>query len=244
MPAQPPALGQLCTAKMHNEILAVYNIRNPESNTYRGPLYQRNNFYFISFANAIGQGIAAGTPFINFTTIDTGVKGIPLITGTGVGVGIFFDAKFFEQTAYTNVRNAVIANFGKSLHDPYPPRIENVGMYLKAVCKAVGESIEEHYKTAWTLNSTHPIIYTGTGKINNGMFSGIEQDLVISQIMSRSTMMRGRFWPIMVQEIAKAYKLTIETRSYSQVTITGVCIPSTSQVCMISSGGSGTGIAT
>jgi hypothetical protein len=244
MPAQPAVLAELCKTKMHNEILAVYQQRHPDTDKYHGPLNQRNPMYFIQFANAIGQGIAQGTPLVNFTTLDVGVMGTPPVPGTGAGVGIVFDAAFFEQTAYTHIRNAMLATFSKCAHDPYPPRLENSGMYLKAMCKAVGESIAEHYKTAWILTSAHPLIYVGTGKINNGMFSGIQQDLVYQSILSLGFLMRGQAWPIICQEIAKAYKLTIETKSTGQVTIVGVCIPSIYQLCMINSTGAGTGTAT
>lgn len=244
MPAQPSVLAQLCTSKIHNEILGVYNQRHSNNTTYNGPLGQKNPMYFRQFANAIGQGIANGTPLVNFTTADIGVSGIPPVPGVGTGIGIMFDAVFFEVTAYTYIRNAMIANFGKTYHDVYPPRLENSGMYLKALCKAVGESIAEHYKTAWILNSAHPLIYIGTGKINNGMFFGIQEDLVYQSIFSMGFFLKGRAWPIICREIAKAYKLTIETRSTGQVTIVGVCVPSVSQICLINSTGAGTGVAT
>lgn len=244
MPAIPTVLGQLCTAKMHNEILRMYRVKNPEDDTYQGPLYQKDNSFFKAFAEAVGQGIALGTPTINFKTIDGGLMGAPPLPASGIGKGIIFDAKFFEKTAYTYIREAIISNLGKTMHDPYPASEENSGAFLQGVCKAIGEAIHEHYKKVWILNSNHTTIYLGKGEIKRRMFSGIQEDLVTAQILAKSPMMTGSFWPIMVKQIAKAYKLTIETKSYGEVAIIGVCIPSPAQICGLPGIGIGSGTAT
>jgi hypothetical protein len=237
--------------KAHTEIKAAYDrwyLANnyPANFEYRGPLFQKHTYYYIQFTQAIGKGIAQATPNINFTTVDTGVMGIPVIAGVGTGVGVDFDADFMERTMYTFIRQRVKDFFRleKYAHDPYPPKPDNVGVYLQAICKATAQSIKEHYATCWTLASAHPTIYAGTGKINYGLFYGIQQSAVTEAIYSSASIFRGKFWHPMAEEIAKAYKLTIETRSKSTVVITGTCVPSISQVCNIVSGGTGTGTAT
>ena len=207
------------------------------------PLGQNNPSYYIEFATAIGTGIVSGAPIISFTTTDTGGQGIPPIPGVGAGVGIVTDPTFFIQDLYTRVRGYIIQDFEKTLHDPYPPSSGNSGEYLLALCKGINDSFLSYYPTAWTLISAHPLIYLGTGLITNGQFSGLTATAIQAAIVSGAPNFVGKFWPRLAQAIAESYVALIEQHSTGTVTITGVCVPSDSQVCGIGVG-VGTGTAT
>ncbi len=207
------------------------------------PLAQRNPSYFIEMCKAISYGIAEGTPLINFTTSDTGLKGIPPVPGSGTGMGVMVKAQPMSEFIYTFARDSVIAEFGRTEIDVWPPRPKNYGQFLKCITDGVAESVQEHYATAWTFTSVHPAIYTGDGAINDGMFSGISAELVKSLIISYSPSLRGRWWPKMAQAIADGYVKGIHTKSTGSVVIEGSCIPDAMQVCAIPGTGSGTGVA-
>ena len=166
------------------------------------PLNQRNPSYYIEFANAIGMGIISGASTIDFTTTDTGNKGDPLVPGTGAGVGIITDPTFFVEDLYTRVRNYVIQDFGRTLHEPYPPSRGNSGEYLLALCEGINDAILSYYPTSWTLMSAHPEIYMGTGIVNNGQFSGLSASAIQAAIISGAPNFIGRFWPRLAQAIS------------------------------------------
>ena len=208
------------------------------------PLNQKNPSYYETFCTAIGEGIVAGGPVIDFTTNDTGNEGSPLVTGTGAGIGIVTDPIFFIQDLYTRIRNYVIAQYGKTLHEPYPPSAGNSGQYLLALCEGINDSFLSYYPTAWTLVSTHPQIYMGTGLITDGQFTGLIPTVIQASIISFAPNFVGSFWPTLAQAVSESYAVLIEQHSTGQVTITGTCTPSLSQVCGISGTGNGAGTAT
>lgn len=208
------------------------------------PLLQKNPSYFIEFCHAIGIGIIQGGPVIDFHTTDTGNGGEPLVVGTGAGIGIVIDYSFFVQDLYTRIRNYVIQDFGRTLHDPYVPRPGNSGQYLLALCEGIADALSSYYPTAWTLVSTHPQIYMGTGIINDGQFFGLSAPAIQADILAAAPRFIGRFWPRLAQAISESYVLLIEQHSTGMVTITGTCNASIDQICNISSTGIGTGTAT
>jgi hypothetical protein len=207
------------------------------------PLSQSNPSYFIELCNSIGQGIISGGPSINFTTNDTGLQGSPLVQGTGTGIGIIVDASFIKPNLYTRIRNYVIADFGRTQHSVFPPPVGNSGQYLEALCNGIADSIASYYTTAWSLNSTHPQIYSGTGLIVDGNFSGIFATTIQGSIQSFATNLVGPFWPRLAQAISEIYVEAIENHSTGTVTITGSCNPSITQICGINATGNGTGVA-
>jgi len=235
-----PASGSTLAASVQSNV-------NSRIATIRGyaPLTQKNPKYFIEFCQAIGSGIVLGGPTISFTTNDMGQAGAPLVAGVGMGMGIITDSSFFVQDLYTRIRGYVIADFGRTLHDPYPPRPGNSGEYLLALCQGIADAFASYYPTAWTLVSANPQIYMGTGLINNGQFSGLSASAIASAIISAAPDLKGRFWPRLAQAISESYVALIEQHSTGMVTITGSCVPGPSQVCSIgSSTGNGTGTAT
>jgi hypothetical protein len=209
------------------------------------PLAQKNPSYYREFCDAIGEGIISGGPIITFQTDDTGKQGSPLVQGTGAGVGIVTDPTFFIQDLYTRVRTYVIEDFGRTLHDPYPPGPTNYsGQYLLALCEGINDSFLDYYPTAWTLASIHPQIYQGTGVINDGQFSGLVATAIQASIQSFAPNFIGRFWPRLAQAISESYVLLIEQHATGQVTITGTCNSGISQMCGMSGTGNGSGTAT
>lgn len=208
------------------------------------PLQQRNPRYYIEFADAIGMGIITGNPVIDFTTNDTGNQGSPLVQGIGAGIGIVIDYNFFVQDLYTRIRTYVIEDFNRTLHEPYPPGPGNSGQYLLALCQGIADAISTYYPTAWTLASTHPQIYMGTGIITDGQFSGLSAPSIQAAIQSGAPNFIGRFWPRLAQAISESYVELIENHSTGMVTITGTCISSLSQTCGIGGTGNGMGTAT
>ena len=235
MAASGSALALLVQADVDSRMAAIRGYH---------PLSQRNPRYFVELCNAIGVGLIGGGPIIDFSTVDTGVGGSPLVTGTGAGIGIITDSSFFVQDLYTRIRTYVLEDFGRSLHDPYPPRPGNSGQYLLALCQGIADAIASYYPTAWTLLSTHPQIYTGTGIIPNGHFFGLSANAIQAAIMAAAPDFVGRFWPRLAQAISESYVALIEHHSTGMVTITGTCTPNLTQVCGISSTGTGTGTAT
>lgn len=235
MPVSGSALSALIQSNVDSRMAAVEGFH---------PLLQRNPHFYIELCNAIGNGIINGGPVIDFTTNDTGVEGSPLVPGVGSGIGIVTDPTFFIQDAYTRIRNYVIADFGRTLHDPYPPGPKNSGRFLLALVTGINDAFLAYYPTAWTLASTHPQIYRGTGIINDGQFFGLSASTIQSTIIAGAPDFRGRFWPRLAQAIAESYVALIEQHATGQVTITGVCVPSISQICEIGASGNGTGTAT
>lgn len=242
MPVVGPVLGNLIKTKMDSYMNSVSG---------KSPLSQDNPSYFIAMCTAIGTGIATGSPALTFTTSDSGFKGgppptasvPPYIPGTGSGVGITVDDAFFKEKIYTTIRSSIISEFGDTSHEPYPPSGSNSGQFLLAIAKAVSESVKEHFLTAWTLTSTHPTVYSGSGTIGNGNFSGLVPAAVKSAIQSAAPTLQGPMWPKFCEGIAQAYVDTIHTKSTGNVTIIGVCVPNTSLVCNIPASGSGSGAA-
>lgn len=236
MPAIPSVLASLIQSEINKEVKTI-------SSNGRGPLEQQNPSYFTAMCTALGRGIAVGSPMIQFTTVDTGASGAPPVPGIGTGVGIVVDADFMEKEIYNTIRQYTVQDFGKTTHDPHPPALDNSGIYLQAICKGIASAVKQHYTTAWMLTSSHSIVYIGSGQILKGHFSGLQSELVKSQIVSQGPTLKGKFWPRMAQAIAEAYVKTIETQSTGQVTIAGICVPSLAQICGLPMSGTGTGVA-
>lgn len=234
MPAIPAILFNLIQTKVAQKIEAISG---------HSPLAQANPAYFIKMCLALGKGIAEGTPTITFTTVDAGASGVPPLPGVGVGTGIVVDAAFMSEQIYTKVREYVIEDFGKTAHEVWPPSEGNSGHYLKAFTDGISEAVKEHYSTAWTLSSAHPIVYAGTGTVTEGSFSGIIPEAVKSKISEAAPDFTGPFWVRFAQAVAEGYVNGIHNKSTGTVVISGICIPGPSQVCGLPLGGSGTGVA-
>lgn len=242
MPAIPSVLSALVTQQIDASMAqAGTGIQN-----YQGPLAQENPSFFVLMCTALGTGIATGTPTIPFTSQDTGFMGIPPIPGVGSGIGVIVNAPQMSQLMYTMVREAVIAQFGETEHDPWPPASDNLtGQFLKALTDGLSGAIKTHYATCWTLVSADPTIYAGQGAINPGQFTGLIPTQVAQQITAVSGPLNaGKFWPNMVVAISEAYCQAIMQYATGSVTIIGVCVPSVTQVCGIPSAGIGIGAAT
>jgi len=235
MAASGSALAALIQADVDTRMGAVRQVH---------PLGQKNPSYYIEMCQAIGNGLITGGPVISFTTNDTGNQGAPLVAGTGAGVGIITDPSFFIQDAYTRIRGYIQADFGRTLHDPYPPSQGNSGEFLLALVTGINDAFMSYYPTAWTLVSAHPQIYSGTGQITNGQFSGLSASAIKSAIMALAPRFHGKFWPRLVQGISESYVELIHNHSTGMVTISGTCVPGPSQVCGIGGSGTGTGTAT
>jgi len=235
MAANGSALAALVQTNVNSRMAAIRG---------HAPLSQPNPSYYIEFANAIGEGIISGGPVIEFTTADTGNQGDPLVPGIGAGIGIITDPSFFIEDLYTRIRGYIIADFGRTAHEAYPPSSGNSGQYLLALCEGINDSFLTYYPTAWTLVSAHPQIYMGTGMILDGQFSGLIASAIQANITSAASNFTGRFWPRLAQAISESYVALIEQHSTGQVMITGTCESSGSQTCGISGSGTGTGTAT
>lgn len=234
MSASGPALAALVQSHVDSRMAAVRGFH---------PLSQRNPSYYIQMCSAIGNGIITGGPVINFITSDTGATGAPAVAGTGVGVGIVTDPTFFIQDLYTRIMGYIQADFGRTLHEPYPPSQGNSGEFLLALCTGINDAFLAYYPAAWTLTSTNPMVYAGSGVISNGQFSGLSAPTIKTTIQGLAPNFIGRFWPRIAQGVAESYVALIQQHSTGMVTITGSCAPGPSQVCGISGSGSGTGIA-
>lgn len=244
MPAVASALsGLIINTADQYKFAASAAYRAPKPGVH--PLQQKRPEFFIEICTAIGTGVVnASLGKIQFTTADSGLSGQPPVPGTGLGTGIIFDAAYFRETAYPLIRGYILADFGKTRHDPYPPGTKNSGVFLDALLHAVGDMIAQHYATAWTLISAHPMIYQGTGTINDGMYFGLVATDVQAAIEAAASNLQGRFWPRLAQGIAEVYVDTVHNHSTGTVTITGSCTSSISQVCAVPSTGTGTGNAT
>ena len=115
---------------------------------------------------------------------------------------------------------------------------------MLALCEGINDALVSYYPTAWTLISTHPDIYMGTGNVVDGSFSGLMATSIQNAIIAGAPNFVGAFWPKLAQAISESYVALIELHSTGTVTITGTCIPSLAQVCEIGSTGTGTGTAT
>lgn len=235
MPISGSVLANLIQTNVDSRMSAVRGVH---------PLKQRDASYYVEFCQAIGNGIIGGGPSITFTTTDAGQAGSPLVAGVGAGIGIVTDSTFFIQDLYTRFRNYVIQDYGRTLHDPYPPRPGSTGQFLLALCEGINDSLISYFPTGWTLVSTHPQVYQGVGLINDGQFSGLSASAIQANIIADAPRFRGRFWPILAQAIAESYVLLIEQHSTGMVTITGTCSAGMGQTCNISGVGVGTGVAT
>ncbi len=234
MPVVPAALAALVQANINTRLGAV-------SGTF--PLQQQNPSYYIAFSQAIGMGIALGAPAFLFTSNDTGLTSVPPVPGVVTGIGIMPDPTFFVQDLYTRMRNYAIEDFGQTAHDPYPPSPGNSGEYLEAICEGINDAFQTLYPTAWILTGVDPIVYLGSGTVENGNFTGIEASAIQSLIVSSAPTLTGPFWPRTAQAISESYAALIQQHSTATVTVTGICIPSIAQICAIP-GVPGTGTGT
>lgn len=241
MPMITPALIGLITNNVANNIKSLCG---------HSPLESRASIYFTQLCKAIGTGIGDGTPSLSFTTSDTGFTGLPPVPGTGQGKGIEVDAEYMSEKIYNNIRKSILDKYGSTSHEAWPPSSGNSGEYLRAFSDGISKAVKEQYKTCWTLNSNHPMIYSGDGDINpmqGNKFTGIQEAAVKSLILSNRGMLKGEFLEYFAQGIAAGYQDAIETKSTGKVTITGICIilvpPAGSQLCGIPGTGQGTGAA-
>lgn len=237
MAAVGPALGQLIA----NHCNTFMKEAGSEFDGYAGPLGQPNPSYFIKFCNAIANGIAQGSTSINFTTVDTGVSGAPVKTGTGVGVGIFVDREWFHKTLYTTLRDSTLSKYGNTIHKPWEGA--DPKGFLSALCKGISYGVADHFPTAYQLSSTHPTIYAGKGDILKGSFFGLSAQTISGLIASNLATFKGNALPFFLKNISTIYVEAIHKNSTSFVTITGTCVPSQKQTCGILSSGVGTGVA-
>ena len=236
MAAEPSALAALVQSSVDTRMAAIAGFH---------PLQQKTPKYYIEFCQAIGMGIIQAGPTISFTTTDVGLAGAPPVPGVGAGIGIVTDPTFFIQDLYTRIRGYAMQDFGRTAHEAYPPTPGKTGEYLLALCQGINDAFLSYYPTAWTLVSAHPLIYTGTGTIADGQFSGLSASAIQAQIISNAPDLVGKFWPRIAQAVSESYVALIEQHSTGTVTITGVCISSPSQVCAIApSVGVGSGTAT
>lgn len=237
MASKTAVLSKLIQDKVHVYMQGCYD--------YGGPLSAKNPSYYIEFCTAVATGISDGSKVINFVTSDAGVGGAPPVPGTGTGIGVFVDKAWFHENLYTEILAKIKSTFGRTLHDPFPPGPENSGRFLDALCKGISDSVEEHFKTAYTLTSAHPLVYMGAGLINEGMYSGLQPNNIASLIKAAGPRLKGKFFPIMIQAVAEVYVKLIHEHSTGKVVISGVCVPSPTppQACGINMVGAGTGTA-
>ena len=256
MPISGTILGATLKIKMDSKYKQVID--------YSGPLAQQDPSGFISFCEGIANGIIQGSQTIQFVTKDTGFKGNPPKTGVGVGLGINIDTAWFTKNLYIALRQSSIDTYGQTTHpawcdewdavstpsNPLPSthcsflnNQKNPYNFLTATCEAISESISEHFSQFLFLQSSHPMVYSGTGQIEQGGLFGLIPQTIASSMSSAAPNLQGQFWPIMCQKIAEIYSQAIMTKSTGEVIITGICIPSNSQVCGIPSVGIGNGTA-
>lgn len=250
-------LALLLRNRMHDKFKLVMD--------YNGPLLQSNPSYYMNMCDAIGKGVVDATPSIQFVTADAGVVGTPPRPGTGIGQGIILDVNWFTRKLYTSLRAKFIGQYGSTSHpvwcdgwdqfgtveNPLPvnhcslhPNHMNPYNFLTAMCEAISECVSEHYAQFRVLNSTHTMVYSGVGNIQEGGFIGVDSNLVSSTIQGLGTAMQGSAWPSICQAIGESYAEAIMQHSTGEVVITGVCVPSQSQTCGVPGVGVGSGAAT
>lgn len=226
MPVIGQKLGALIKQKMIINISALSG-KSPENQT--------NPQYFINFCTGLGNGIAAGTKSISYTTIDIGLANPLAGPGVGSGKGIIFDSEYMVKTAYEKIRSEVINMFGESRHSPYPPPKDDSGEYLVAILKAIADSIKEVYEKDLILTSTHFPVITGSGTVKKGNFNGLTPGIIISSMTAGTPILKGAFWPKFITIITESYIDTVHNQSTANVVIAGAGVsPST---------GSGFGVA-
>lgn len=237
MSSQTAVLSKLIQDKINVNMKGVSN--------YSGPLGQKNPKYFIAFCTAIATGISDGSKVINFTSADAGFGGLPPKPGASTGIGIKVDKAWFDEQLYTEMRNQSATQFGSTLHSPYVPPKGDTGEYLHAITKGVSDSVAEHFLTAYNLAGVHPLVYAGTGLINEGHFSGLDPGNISALMIAAAPQLKGVFWPTITKAIAKIYVQVIHQHSTAKVIIAGVCVPKPTppQVCGINMVGVGTGTA-
>jgi len=240
MSAIGPTLFGLVRDNIHKNMKAING---------RGPLeLLRDQSYYLEMCNAIGQGIAEGSPIIQFVTEDLGLTGIPPVPAlVGQGIGVIVDQEYMTRRIYTLVRNKIIEHYGRSTHPPYDPPPHTSGQYLKAIALGIAESVTSHFAKAYILTSAHPFVYQGVGTISDGFYSGLSVDTIHSLILKYSPRFRGYFWPIMARAIAEGYVDGIHNKSTGTVTIIGTCtpilVPVPTQLCAVPGAGVGSGVA-
>lgn len=198
--------------------------------------------WFKEYCQAIATGLALSVPSITFTTNDTGSGGTPDVTGSGTGTGIMIETSFFTEAIYTGIRQKVLDLFGVTGNAPYPPATLQNGLTLNAIAEALAESSAAHLAAAASLTSTHPKVYTGSGTISDGQFSGLSGGLVQSNILASAPRLAPHpFFAATALAIGTAFTDTIQQHSTGMVTISGTCTPSDSQSCGVSKSGTGSG---
>ena len=234
MAVSPSALASLVQSNVNTRMQAISG---------HAPLSQKDPSYFIEFTQAIGSGIISGAPTLILATNDSGSAGIPPIPGTGSGTGLTIQQTFFVEDLYTRIRGYVLADFGRTTHDAYPPSSGNSGNNLLAICQGIQDAFLAYYPTAWTLTSVNPDIYQGRASVPAGSISGVSATAVSGAILAMAPKLQGKFWPRIAQAVGESYAELINAHTATHV-ITGICVPGPSQVCNIrNSEGNGTGVA-
>lgn len=235
MPLVGPVLGQLIQMKV--------DARMQQQADYDGPLAAQNPSYFITMCNAVGIGIALGIPVVMFTTVDAGQAGTPPIPGVGAGVGITMDPEYMAEQLYTKIKDKVTAAYGQTMSEDWPVPPGGQGRFAEALARGISDAVKEHFSKAWILTSAHPIVYAGSGVIGPGKFTGVQAQLIKSQILGAAPILSKGAWPMICEAIGEAVAETVLNKATGKVTISGVCVPGPSQICGLPLPGAGSGVA-
>ena len=178
-----------------------------------GPLGQSNSTYFNQMMEAIGGGTISGTAgTLSFVSSNSPP---PVPTPPFTGLGLIFDADYFEKTLYNKLRTLSLSISGRTLHDPYPPKKGNSGEYLRAICAGLGIAIKKHFASNATLTS--PLTSPSSSKIEKGQFSGLVPDSISQLIMAKASNLRGQFFPQFSLAYASVYTITVHTKTESKI---------------------------
>ena len=206
----------------------------------QSPLSMKDPSFYKAMCEAFGSGLTQSTPVIQVQTLDIGSMGAPPVPGFGSGIGIEIDTDVLAKSTYEYAVKDII-NTGHSLSYPVPN--SDTGAFLAAISKGLADAIGNHFLSCWTIVTSHPIVYSGSGKILPGMMSGVQQDLVKQCIMNIAPQMKGDFWPRLINAFSKAYVEAIHLKAKGKVNINGICIPAPGVLCGLPSTGAGQGTA-
>lgn len=176
----------------------------------QNPFAQANPKYLGEFIHSIANTLALDSLKITCITTDAGLGTPPPAPGIGINGSVKWVNEPMLGKIYTSVRNSILAQFGETMHEAWPPT-QGSGIYLKAILNSFTTPMTEFGNKKLKISSIHPIVHAGTFVVNGGQFIAPQPNILISDIMGKSPTLKGSFWPTFVKAFVHGYIDYIQT---------------------------------
>jgi hypothetical protein len=177
---------------------------------YSNPQPQYMHMFFDSVCHAF---VINTSGKMNILTVDKATTEA-LIPSPTTYQGLLMPPAAYSETLYNRLRTQTLSMFGKTLHDPWPPRKGNSGEMLKALCEAYAEGIYDIYKRKADLIITHALQHPLETKVESIVFiNSSTPNIMKSMIIGASPLLKGQFWPVFVENMVDEFCLQLTKKS-------------------------------